>query len=442
MAEKSRVKTKCNLCGSSVDISERSCPVCGVGEEYFIPQKDDAKEPQHAAASETPILHEEERFVIIGSGIAAVAAAEEIRRILPHASVVMIAEELALPYFRPSLSKSPLTPEVGERFALHSPEWYSTRGIFLLFGRTALRILPRTKQIELSDGEILSYNKCIIATGAQSAVPLIEGHALAGVFSLRTLADFEALARHIRPEMRAVVIGGGILGLETAWQLYLSGCHVTVLEMTEQLFAQRLDEQISAQIIRIAAARDVEIRTGVTVSRLEGDGHVRQVILPGEYLNADLVLFCCGSRPQIALAQEAGLEVDRGIVVNSRMMTGKYGIYACGDCAQIGQDICGMWSTAENMGRYAGRNAAGEDSMYHPCPAPLLMNAFGSRLFAAGDCGMGGKQYRTEHRDTPHGETFLYYHESRLCGAVLLGDISKAATLLSCIESGKALSMI
>ena len=378
-----------------------------------------------------------ETFVIVGSGIAALRAAEEIRKLLPQAALVMIGEENALPYYRPALSKKLLLPQAGERFSLHPPEWYSKRGIFLLSGRRVTRVLPRAKQLELSNGEVLCYDKCILATGAESILPNMEGHSLPGTFVLRALTDYEKIAHHVRPDMRATVIGGGALGLEAAWQLYLGGCHVTVLEAAEQLFRGRLPKNLSDKIIHIASERGIEIRTDTTVSRLEGNGRVEKVILLGEYLNTDLVLFCCGSRPRIELAQEAGLDTARGILVNSRMMTGKYGIYACGDCAQIGRDICGMWSTAETMGRCAGRNAAGEDTLYHPCPTPLWMDACNTRLFAVGDCGTGDKSYSVEHHATEGGESYLYYADGKLCGAVLLGDTRQASALLRAIESGK-----
>ena len=443
MSEQTTGKVKCIICGAIFDASEKICPICGVGEEHFVPAEEGTAK-NRPSENDTPNRRRgEERFVILGSGIAAVAAAEEIRRIHSRASIVMTTEEKAMPYYRPALSKNAFTSRAGERFSLHTPAWYSEQGIFILFGRTITRILPRAKQLELSDGAILEYDKCIIATGARSAEPPIEGRALRGVFSLRSLDDFESLAQYIRPDMRAVVVGGGALGLEAAWQLYLGGCHVTVLEAADQLFPGRLSEEISERIICQAAQREVAIRTGATISRLEGKEHVRRVILPGEYINAELVLLCCGSRARTELAQEAGLEADRGILVNSRMMTAKYGIYACGDCAQIGQDVCGMWNTAENMGRFAGRNAAGEDAMYHPRPTPLLMDAFGMRLFAAGDCSAGDdRSYHTEHRESPEGEQYLYYRADKLCGAVLLGDISQASALLSRIESGRTLSMI
>lgn len=434
MSKKTYTKVRCLICGVIFEATEKICPVCGVGEEHFVPVPEE-EAPSGAQDRES----EEEKFVIVGSGIAGVAAAEEIRRIHPSASIVMVGEETALPYYRPSLSKELLLPQVGDRFTLHPPEWYSKKGIFLLSGRQVTRILPRAKQVELADGEVLHYDKCILATGSRSAVPPIEGYTLPGVFTLRTLADFETIAQHIRPDLRAVVIGGGVLGLESAWQLYLGGCHVTVLEAAESLLAGRVEKEISDRLIRIASARGVDIRTGVRISRLEGEERICRIILPGEYLGADLLLFCCGSRPRTELAQEAGLEVDRGILVNSRMMTGKYGIYACGDCAQIGQDGCGMWNTAENMGHFAGRNAAGEDALYHPCPTPLWMDAFGTRLFATGDCGTGSKTCRVEREDSG---SALYYHDEKLVGAVLLGDTSQASALLRAIDGGKKLSTV
>lgn len=381
-----------------------------------------------------------ERFVIVGSGIAAVAAAEEIRRLDPHASIVMIGEENALPYLRPALSRELILPGAGERFPLHPPEWYSLRGIFLLSGRRALRLLPRAKQLELSDGTVLHYNKCILATGAESVVPPLEGVALPGVFTLRTLTDLERLANHLRPDMRAVVLGGGPLGLALAWQLYLGGCHVTVLEAEERLLGGRVDGEITDRLIRLAAARGVTVRTRARVSELRGEGQIEQVILPGEYLNADLVLLCCGTRPRVELAREAGLETARGIAVNARMMTNKYGIYACGDCAELGQDSGGTADVAARMGQCAGRNAAGEDTLYHPTLPTLWLEAFGTRLFAAGDCGADG--CTAERRPSGTGEAFLYREGGRLRGAVLLGDVTEATILTQQLERGSAYSTV
>lgn len=373
-----------------------------------------------------------ERFVIVGAGVAAVAAAEQIRRLNGGASIVMIGEEEALPYYRPALSRGLILPGVGERLALHTPEWYSRMGIFLLSGRRVARLLPRAKQVELADGTVLSYDKCILATGSEAALPPIEGINMPGVFTLYTREDLERLACYLRPDMRAVVIGGGALGLECAWQLFLGGCHVTVLESGECLLGGRVSGSVSRRLIRLAADRGVEIRTGVRVRRLAGDARegVEQVILPGEYLKADLVMLCCGSRPRVGLAREAGLEIGWGITVNSRMMTEKYGIYACGDCAEPGRQKCRSVAMAESTGRCAGLNAAGEDTLYHPAPAQLWMEAFGTRLFAVGECGTENDGTSEEYlRGADGGETYLYRRGGRLCGAVLLGNTDEAHAL-------------
>ena len=373
------------------------------------------------------------RYVIVGAGVAGVAAAEQIRRLDADASIVMIGEERALPYHRPMLSRSLILPGVGERFAIYPPEWYSRRGIFLLLGHRVTRLLPRAKQIELGEGTVLSYDKCILATGRESVLPPLEGVTLSGVFTLRTREDLERLARYLRPDMRAVVIGGGPLGLESAWQLFLGGCHVTVLEAEELLLGGRVSGRVSQRLIRLAADRGVEIRTNVRVKRLvgeAGDG-IEQVILPGEYLKVDLVVLCCGSRPRVELAREAGLEVDRGISVNSRMMTEKYGIYACGGCAELGRELCSSVVMAQDMGRCAGQNAAGEDTMYRPAPARLSLEAFGTRLFAVGDCGSEEDGVTVEEYvcDADGSERYLYRRSGRLCGAVLLGNTDGAEEL-------------
>ena len=387
--------------------------------------------------SERRVVDVGERFVIVGAGVAAVSAAEQIRRLHSEASIVMIGEEEALPYHRPSLSRGLILPGVGERFALRSPEWYSRQGIFLLTGRRVTRLLPRTKQVELADGTVLSYDKCILATGRESVLPALEGVALPGVFTLRSRQDLERLARYLRPDMRAIVIGGGPLGLESAWQLFLGGCHVTVLEEAAYLLRGQVGQRVSERLIRIAAERGVEIRTGVRVKRLAGEdgAGVEQVILPGEYLNADLVMLCCGSSPRVELALEAGLEVGCGITVNSRMMTEKYGVYACGDCAELGRVLCSSVAVAQEMGRCAGRNAAGEDTLYRPAPAQLWMEAFGTRLFATGECGTWEDDVSEEYfLDANGGEQFLYRRAGRLSGAVLLGNTDAAQALIEQIS--------
>ncbi len=320
---------------------------------------------------------DEETFLLIGSGIAALSAAIEIRRILPRAAIVMVGEESALPYYRPSLCADLLSPTAAETYALYPPAWYSRQGLFLLSGRRATRLLPRQKQIELEGGTTLSYDKCVLATGAQNTPPPIPGRSLPGVFSLRSLSDREALTRYLRPEMRAVVVGADRTGLATAWQLYLAGCHVSVLESSPTLPCESADPALPHRILAAAEGRGVTIRLGASLTQIEGEGRVERVILPGEYYSTDLVLFCGPGRPHIELAREAGLETEQGILVNARMMTGKYGIYACGDCAQLSRELCRDWESAANMGRCAGRNAAGEDALYQPTSVPYTLCAFG-----------------------------------------------------------------
>lgn len=375
-------KVRCTVCGAVFDEGTERCPLCGVGKEYFV-------SATVGSASSAGVRTNEGRYVIIGGGIAGLSAAVEIRRILPGASIVIVERELSLPYLRPSLSKEVPANDVGGRFTLYPPEWYSRKGIFLYSGREAVRVDAGRKCVVLSSGEELVYDKCIFATGAASRVPPIPGRERAGVFTLRTVEDFRQIAHDIAhltqrvpagKGLGAVVVGGGILGLESATQLQLCGFDVTVLEAGDRLLGPRTDPVRAGEAYHQASAAGLHVHLGVRIAGFEGEGdRVEQVRFREDertvVIGTDLVLICCGNAPNIRLAKEAGLDTGRAILVNSRMMTSKYGIYACGDCAQLGAEVCGLWTTAEAMGRCAGRNAAGEDEIYTPEASPRLYTA-------------------------------------------------------------------
>lgn len=375
MQETNQNKVKCTVCGAILDADVEVCPVCGVGKEYFVPA---VNAPAEASIAVARRREDGGRYIIIGAGIAGLCAAQEIRRVLSGASIVMIEQEMTLPYLRPSLSKEVPSTNVGARFQTYPPEWYSKNGIFLYSGREVIRVDTGRKIVVLSDGEELTYDKCIFATGAASRVPPIEGREMEGVFTLRTVEDFRQMGRYIArtpgKDRRAVVVGGGVLGLESAMQLQLSGFAVTILEGGPKLMGARASEKEASEAYRQALSAGFEVYLGVRVNRFEGDGEaVRRVTFTYNdqpvTVDADLVLLSCGNVPRVDLAKAAGLDVDRAILVNSRMMTSKYGVYACGDCAQLGADVCGLWTTAEAMGRCAGRNAAGEDAIFEfPLP--------------------------------------------------------------------------
>ena len=229
----------------------------------------------------------------------------------------------------------------------------------------------------------------------------------------------------------AVVIGGGVLGLEAAWELKKSGCKVTVLEAAPQLMGRQLDEEAGNMLKAISQGQGIRILTSASIEQIEGEEHVTGVRLSaGEVIPAQLVIVSAGVRPNIRIAQEAGLSVDRGVLVNSNMLTNTFDVYACGDCAQFDGINYAIWPQAVEQGKTAGANAAGETEEYTTVPAALTFNSMNTSLYANGDTGknpnliyktvefkdMGRKQYEK-----------CYFLNNKLCGVILIGDISKMA---------------
>ena len=213
---------------------------------------------------------------------------------------------------------------------------------------------------------------------------------------------------------------------------------MTVLELAPVIMGRQLDEPAAELLKKISEAQDIEIRTGVKIAALEGEDFVSGIRMEdGEVLPADMVVVSCGVRANTAVAKEAGLEVDRSVVVNARMETSAEDIYACGDCAQYQGINYGLWSQAVEQGKTAGANAAGDNLEYETVSAALNFHGMGTALFAAGDNGknpnliyktvefkdMGKKQYQK-----------FYFLNNRLCGVILIGDVSRLAEMTEALE--------
>lgn len=423
---------KCLVCGAVFEEGTETCPVCGVGPENFVP----------AAAAESAFRKDtDDIFVILGAGAAGVSAAEAIRRRNATAGIVLIGDEGVLPYNRPMLTKNLLAGLTAEQIAIHDATWYEENRIFRVEGRVAA-LRPEERTVELADGSRFTYTDCIYALGASSFVPPIEGADRDGVIAIRTLRDVEQVAA-LAPQTRdAVVIGGGVLGLEAAWELRKAGCAVTVLEAADRIMGRQLDAFAADMLREIAERQGVGIRTGVQIRAIEGDGSVSGVRLAdGDVLPAQLVLISCGVRANTAVAAEAGLELGRAVRVNARMETSRPHVYACGDCAEFEGINYALWSEATEMGETAGANAAGEECRYQTPVLPVTFHGMNTSLYAIGDAGSrADKAYRTvEIRDA--GKNTLekwFFEDERLCGGILLGDTSKMAKMTEAVLDGRA----
>jgi len=417
---------KCLVCGEIFDASLDICPVCGVGKENFVPieEEDTGYETRDS----------QKQYLILGNGAAGYYAAREIRRRDRTGTIRMVSNEPYLSYNRPMLTKSIVAGLTAEQIAVAVPSWYEEQRIQMILGKEAVRIDAQQKKVELSDGEKIGYDRLIYALGSECFIPPIPGSDLLQVIAIRRLSDVRKLENLMETAGSAVVIGGGVLGLEAAWEIKKAGISVTVLEAAPMLMGRQLDEDAGAWLERTAEKNGIRIRTGVSISAIEGEEKVTAVALDGgERFPADLVIVSAGVRANISLAQNAGLETGRGVTVNSRMETNLPDIYACGDCAEYQGQNYAVWPQAVEQGKTAGANAAGGKEEYALPEPALTFHGMNTALFAAGDNGKNPNLlYKTMAlQDMGKGQYQKYYFlNDRLCGAILLGDLTEMAAVL------------
>lgn len=425
-----RTLVKCLVCGEIFDSSIEICPVCGVGTENFVEVEVD----EVSYRNDT-----QERFVILGGGAAALNAATAIRQRNESATVIMVSEENDLPYDRPMLTKNMFAGAETNAFASQPLEWYCKNHIDLRLGTRVTRLDPVLKEVTLSTGEVLVYDHCIYALGSNSFIPPFKGKDLEGVTAVRSLEDVRKVGAWSSGAKSAVVIGGGVLGLEAAWELKKERFDVTVLEAAPVLMAGRIDSETVDLLTAVAAKQGIAIHTGVKIEELSGEGRVKEVVLgDGQRIPADLVIVSTGVRPNIALAQEAGITCNRGIVVNEAMETNIEQIYACGDCAEYKGVNMTLWPVATEMGKVAGATATGDEMTYEPQTAGMTFAGMGTTLYAIGDVGTAPDMaYKTlEMKDSQkHTLEKYFFKKNILCGAILVGDTSSMAKISQGLEA-------
>ena len=373
-------------------------------------------------------------YLILGGGIAALSAAEAIRASDGKGSVAMLSEESRPPYVRPMLTKLPLAHYRVENTLSRPAEWYRSENIDLFLNTRVTGLIPGEKRVCTEQGDF-AYGKCIYALGAVNFIPPFRGKDLPGVCDLRSYEDLNRLRRCAVAAEDAVVIGGGVIGLEAAYVLAEHGLKVTVLETAPYLMPRLLD-RTSAEVLRGRMTR-FETVTDARVQAILGTERAEAVALEGrEPIPAQVVLISCGVRANTALAQQAGLAVDRGVVVDERMRTSDEDIYSCGNCAVCGGFSTGLWAEAVQQGRVAGENAAGGRAVYTSSDSSLMLCCSEFALYSEGDLGMDkNKRYTTSERELRWEDGYRvnpapcslyerdYFVDHRLVGVFMLGDL-------------------
>jgi nitrite reductase (NADH) large subunit len=380
-----------------------------------------------------------EPLVVVGNGMAAARLCEELtERACGRYAIAVVGEEPRLAYNRVLLS-SLLADEISAaEVELKPARWWRDRGVTLIYGRPAVAIDPTIRRVRLADGATLPFSKLVIATGSRPIRLPLPGMDLPGVKAFRDLADVAEL-RRAAPGARAVVIGGGLLGLEAAYGLAKGGATVTLVHLMDRLMERQLDARAALMLRREVEARGVEVLLGAETKCVAGRRRVEGVTLTdGRTIPADLVVVAIGVRPNAEIARTAGLTVNRGIVVDDRLETSERGIYAIGECAEHNGQCYGIVEPAYEHARLLAQGLLGSDQRYTGSVLATNLKVSGVRVFSAGDF-IGAPGTEALVLSDPGLKTYkkLVIAHDRLVGAVLFGDTADGPWYLDVIRSGR-----
>ncbi len=382
------------------------------------------------------------KYVIVGSGVAGMTAAMDLAR-QADAEIHIYTEEMYSYYYRPQVTNFLAGIMPLEKVIMRSPAWYEQKGIALHLESRVARVEPAQQQMVLAGGEIVTYDRLLLTPGAHPFVPPIAGRDKQGVFTIRTLDDAAAIRAYAQQCERAVVIGGGLLGLEAARGIQGLGLAVTIVELAPRLMPVQLDEPGAALLQHFVEAQGFTVMVGTSAQAIEGAERVERVVLQdGRELAAELVVVATGVRPNTALAEAAGLEVARGIVVDAQLRTSAPHIYAAGDAAIFEGRCWGIAPIAQAQARIAAANMAGGLEAYVDIPPTTALKVLGIEVNALGETHSQEEGVEALRFLDSEGGRYrkLVLREGQLVGAITINDKGLAKELAAKILDGVTLS--
>ncbi len=386
-----------------------------------------------------------EPLVIIGNGMAAARFVEEMaKRALGRYAIAVIGDEPRLAYNRVLLSSVLAGETTSQDIELRSASWWRDRGVTLTYGCAANSIDLNGRTIHLANGAAVPFSKVVIATGSTAIRLNVPGADLPGVHTFRDSRDVDLLLKLAREKKSVVVVGGGLLGLEAAYGLAKAGSKVTLLHLMDRLMERQLDAPAAALLKRLVESKGIEIILGANTRQILGDEAMTGVELSdGRIIAADAVVFAAGIRPNVALAKDAGVPVNRGIVVDDQLRTGHADVFALGECAEHRGTCYGLVEPAYEQARVLADHLAGRPAQYDGSVVSTNLKVSGVSVFSAGDflgdTGTDTLVFNDERRGT---YKKLVVADGCLKGAVLVGDTQDALWYLELIRTTASIEAI
>jgi NAD(P)H-nitrite reductase large subunit len=377
------------------------------------------------------------KYLIIGNSAGGIGTAEAIRQVDKKGALTIVSDEPYPAYSRPLISKYLTGERTLEGILFRPLDFYDENNIIFLPGKKVTHLELDHQSAQLEDGEQIAWEKLLLAIGGKPIFPKMKGSGKKGVFTFTNLDDAKEIDRFLDNVKKAVVIGGGLIGLSVTEALIKRGVDVIVVEMKEHVLNTILDQQASMMAEKVLKEAGVEIIAGQTVVKVNGRGTVEEVILDnGSAIPCDLVVVAIGVSPRPELVRDAKLEINRGIVVDRHMATNHPGVYACGDVAEAYDFVYGenrltpIWPNAYIGGRIAGLNMAGITDKYPGSTAINSLNYFGIDIASAGmPTAPNDDGYETISKQEGNIYQKVILKNDLIMGMIFVGNIEKSGII-------------
>jgi 3-phenylpropionate/trans-cinnamate dioxygenase ferredoxin reductase subunit len=380
-------------------------------------------------------------FLLIGGGMGSAHCAAELRKRGAEGSILLAGREPEPPYERPPLSKEYMRGEASREDAyVNPPGWYEQNGVELLTGTNVMSLDPAARTAKLQGGEEVGFGRALLATGAMVNILRVEGAENEGIHYLRAFGNSDAIRADAEAAEHVVLIGGSYIGTEVAASLTAKGVKCTIVMMEDVALSRVFGEGAGRWFQEKLEGHGIAVHAGEELEAFEGDGRVKAVLTKsGRAIECDAVVVGAGVRPDAMLAQRSGLDVDDGIVCDSKLMTSTEGIYAAGDCCSYDSVVHGRrirvehWDVAMQQGMHAARNMLGEDRDYDVVPYFFSDLADWASLEYVGPARDWDEEVWRGDRDG--GEFSVWYlKDGRVAGALSVGrfeDLAEARRMLA-----------
>ena len=376
------------------------------------------------------------RYVIIGNGTAGASAAANIRGRDNTGSITIFSRENNPFYYRPKLPEY-LSGELAlNEFTMHTLTKYRELNVDLRLGETVAAIDPYKKEITGIKTGITPYDELLLAAGSSCYLPPVKGNDKAGVFTLRTIEDADALRTASKKNKTAILVGGGLLGLEAAHALINLGLTVEVVEFMDRLLPRQLDAESASLLQKQLEGMGFSFHLKAKAHEITGSDSTTGLFLEdGTFLKSGIILFSAGVRPNLDLAKHAGLEINKAVKVDQHMRTNVSGIWAAGDIAEFNDQPCGTWPIAMAQGNCAGASMSGELVTYNPKVPSTSLKVAGISLISAGNIEAGNAgTSKILASDRIYRKIIL--EDDVIKGVIFLGSIAGSSECIAAMNEG------